>query len=310
MYPSDVAARQMELSRARAMRPKTVLITGCSDGGLGSALALEFANTPNYHVIATARNPAKLSQLRDNPRITLLTLDVLSEASIQSCLSSVSSQPRSLDMLINNAGNGLMAPLSDATDLNACRQTFDLNVWAVLAMTQAFLPLLIKSKGVIVMNSSVASVVAVPGMGIYSASKAALSMLTDTLRLEVAPFGIRVVELKTGSVESNFHDNAGKASLPTDSLYAPIKEDMEALINGTTKEDAGRRMDAGVWAKQVVTQLVKPEPPAKVWKGGGASAIYWITTLPLQRFMNGTLAKLAGLMRLEGLLRTGEKVGT
>ena len=299
----------MESARATAMHPrKSVLITGCSDGGLGSALALEFANSHNYHVLATARNPAKLSQLRDNPNITPLTLDVLSEASIQSCLAAVSSQPGSLDVLINNAGNGFMAPLSDAKDLTACRQTFDLNVWAVLAVTQAFLPLLIKSKGVVVMNSSVASVVPVPGMGIYGASKAALSLLTDTLRLEVAPFAVRVVELKTGSVESNFYENVGKAVLPADSLYAPIREDMEPLINGTAQENVRRRMDRAVWAKQVVNQLVRSDPPPKVWKGGGAGAIYWLTTLPLQSFMNRALAKVAGLTRLGELLRAGEDV--
>jgi 1-acylglycerone phosphate reductase len=290
------------------MKPKTVLITGCSDGGLGSALALEFANSPNYHVLATARNPAKMSHLREKSNTTLLTLDVLSEASIKSCLATVSADFGSLDMLINNAGTGLMSPLSDATDLDACRQTFDLNVWAALAVTQAFLPLLIKAKGVVVMNSSVTSVVPVPGMGIYNASKAALAMLTDTLRLEVAPFGIRVVELKTGTVESNFHENGGKAVLPADSLYAPIKADMETLINGTAKEDTSRRMDASVWAKQVVGQLVKSDPPTKVWKGGAAGTIYWVTTLPLQTFMQGTLAKVAGLTRLGEMLRTQEKI--
>ena len=307
MYPSDVAARQMELKRASIMSGKTVLITGCSDGGLGSALALAFAKSTSCHVIATARNPAKLSTLRDRSKITLLTLDVLSEASIQSCLASVSQQRPSLDMLINNAGSGLMSPLSDATDLDACLKNFDLNVWAALAVTQAFLPLLIQSKGVVVMNSSVASVTPVPGMGIYNASKAALSMLTETLRLEVAPFRIRVVELKTGTVVSNFHENKTPAVLPTDSLYAPIKEEMEAMMNGTTKEDSSRRMDSGVWARQVVDQLVLANPPAKVWRGGGASAIYWVTTLSLQGFMKGTLAKLAGLTRLGEMLRVQEK---
>jgi len=300
----------MESSQAAGMKPKTVLITGCSDGGLGSALALEFANSPKYHVLATARNPAKMSHLYEKGNITLLTLDVLSDASIKSCLATVSADFGSLDMLVNNAGTGLMFPLSDATDLDACRRTFDLNVWAALAVTQAFLPLLIKAKGVVVMNSSLTSVVPVPGMGIYNASKAALAMLTDTLRLEVAPFGIRVVELKTGTVVSNFYENGGKAILPADSLYAPIKADMETLINGTSKEDTSRRMDAGVWAKQVVGQLVKSDPPTKVWKGGGASTIYWVTTLPLQGFMQATLAKLAGLTRLGEMLRTQEKIQT
>ena len=300
----------MESSQTANMNLKTVLITGCSDGGLGSAMALEFAKSSKYHVLATARNPAKMSHLREKGNITLLTLDVLFEASIKSCLATVSTDFGSLDMLINNAGNGLMGPLSDATDLDACRRTFDLNVWAALAVTQAFLPLLIKAKGVVVMNSSLCSVVPVPGMGIYSASKAALAMLTDTLRLEVAPFGIRVVELKTGTVESNFHEHGGKAVLSADSLYAPIKAEMEALINGTAKEDTSRRMDASVWAKQVVSQLVKSDPPTKVWKGGAAGVIYWVTTLPLQKFMQGTLAKVAGLTRLGEMLRTQEKIQT
>jgi NAD(P)-dependent dehydrogenase (short-subunit alcohol dehydrogenase family) len=250
-----------------------------------------------------------MSQLRDKANITLLTLDVLSEASIQSCVTAVTAQAGGLDMLINNAGNGLMSPLSDIKDLNFCRQNFDLNVWAVLAMTQAFLPLLITSKGVIVMHSSLASVVPVPGMGIYNASKAALSMMTDTLRLEVAPFGVRVVELKTGSVESNFHKNGGTAVLPADSLYAPIKDDMERLINGTSREDARRRMDAGIWARQVVGELVKPDPPAKVWKGGGVRAIYWMTTLPLKTLLESMLAKLAGLIKLEKMWRASETGG-
>jgi 1-acylglycerone phosphate reductase len=310
MDSSDVRARSMEPTAPKVAPRKTVLITGCSDGGLGSALALEFANARKWHVIATARNPAKLSRLRENPYISLLTLDVLSEASIQSCLAHVTAQPGALDMLVNNAGKGLMSPLSDIKDLNLCRHNFDLNVWAVLAMTQAFLPLLIQSKGVIVMNSSVASVVPVPGMAVYNASKAALSMMTDTLRLEVAPFGIRVVELKTGSVESNFHENGATAVLPAESLYAPIKQDMERLINGTSREDASRRMDAGVWAKQVVGELVKPNPPAKVWKGGGAGGIYWMTTLPLKSFLDSALAKLAGLAKLEEMWRTSQRVGT
>jgi 1-acylglycerone phosphate reductase len=134
--------------------------------------------------------------------------------------------------------------------------------------------------------------------------------MTDTLRLEVAPFGIRVVELKTGSVESNFHENGATAVLPAESLYAPIKQDMESLMNGTSHEDRRRRMDAGTWAKQVVGELVKPNPPAKVWKGGAAGGIYWMTTLPLKSFLDSTLARLAGLIKLEEVWRASLKVGT
>ena len=74
-------------------------------------------------------------------------------------------------------------------------------------MTQASLPLLIKSRGIIVNQTSISSVTNVPWNGIYNASKSAMAMLTDTLRLELEPFGVKVLELKTGAVESGFYEN-------------------------------------------------------------------------------------------------------
>lgn len=287
---------------------KYVLITGCSAGGLGSALALELAKRGTYHVFATGRNPSKLQHLKDIEHIEPITLDVQSEDSIEECVSTISTHTSgSLDMLVNNAGAGYMLPLSDVS-ISEAKTSFDLNVWSALALTQACLPLLIKAKGTIVMQSSVGSCVPVAGLGIYSASKAALSMLADTLRVEMRPFGVKVVDLKTGSVHSNFHGNlaggnGGKAVLPEGSRYMPVKTQIESVMNGTTKEDEERKMDQKQWAKSVVDQLVKSSPPAQVWKGGTASTIWWITSFLPHTIMDGALAKLAGLDRLGKLLK-------
>lgn len=123
-------------------QPKTVLITGCSDGGFGAGLAVAFHNH-GHRVFATAHNPAKMTTVQ-NLGIETLTLDVLSDASIKSCVTEVTALTAStsggLDILINNAGGGYNMPVADI-DIAKAKALFDLNVWSYIAITQAFLPL-------------------------------------------------------------------------------------------------------------------------------------------------------------------------
>ncbi|MCJ1486682.1 hypothetical protein MMC06_006860 [Schaereria dolodes] len=215
------------------MAKKTVLITGCSQGGLGDALACAFSRH-GHRVIATARNPAKMDHFKSQG-IDTLPLDVLSAGSIEECVAAVSARAGgSLDMLINNSGTYYSMPLADAS-LPEARRLFDLNVWAVLAVTQAFLPLLLNSKegGMVVNHSSVSSVLPGPMTGIYNMSKAAVANMTDTLRLELAPFNIKVVDLKTGLVKSNLLDNKSGEILPEGSIYMPAKDAIEKSMSGS-----------------------------------------------------------------------------
>ena len=133
---------------------KSVLITGCSAGGIGAALAEVFTEK-GYHVFATARNPSKISPTLSNaPSVTPLTLDVLSSESIAAAVERVTRETGGkLDVLVNNSGGGYIAPALD-TSIEEGKKLFDLNVWAPLAMLQAFAPLLINAQGCIVNNSS------------------------------------------------------------------------------------------------------------------------------------------------------------
>src|SRR5438046_841061 len=115
---------------------KTVLITGCSKGGLGDSLARAF-HSRSYRVIATARNLKRIAHFT-SLGVETLALDVTSQSSIAECVSRVSSLTGGrLDILLNNSGGGYSMSLVDAS-LDDARKLFDLNVWSILAVTQAF----------------------------------------------------------------------------------------------------------------------------------------------------------------------------
>lgn len=138
---------------------KTVLITGCSVGGMGHALALAFEATGQFHVFATARQISKMSALAGKPDITLLPLDVTDTASVTAAAEVVrdyhtrnGSTPK-LDVLVNNAGIAHASPLLDH-DMKDARELFEANFWGCVNMVNAFSDMVIEAKGVVVNNCS------------------------------------------------------------------------------------------------------------------------------------------------------------
>ena len=277
---------------------RSVLITGCSDGGLGSALAIAF-HEAGMHVYATARDPSKMEGLA-SLGIETLPLDVLSNSSIAACVSRLSS----LDILVNNAGAQFTMPIADISIAEA-KKLFDLNVWSYIAMTQAFLPLLLKSSsgGMVVNQTSITSVTTLPFQGVYNASKSAIAMLSDTLRLELEAFGITVVDLKTGVVRSNLIKNLTETktvSLPEGSIYDPVKDVVEKALRQDGFEHQG--MPAEQWAKSVVQDLLKKKPPAVIWIGEQACLARFATIMPFGMF-DGLVKKMTGMDIVEQKVR-------
>lgn len=282
--------------------PRTVLITGCSDGGLGAALAVGFHRNGD-RVFATARNPSKMASLAALG-IETLSLDVLSEESIQACVEKVSSLTGgSLDVLVNNAGAGYNMPLLDAS-IEEARKLFDLNVWAVLRTTQLFFPLLRNSNTrLLVNNTSGNSVISIPWFGPYNASKAAAASISEGLRLELQAFGIRVIDLKTGAVKTKFFDNvtgSGQLLIPENSVYAVGKDKIEQAMTKGPTEDF---MDAEVWAKRVVRLLSKRHPPYRIWCGDGASLVWFTSTFVPVGMMDFMIKQVTGLDVVEKRLK-------
>jgi len=199
---------------------KSVLITGCSKGGIGHALAREFQSR-GLRVFATARKAESISDLAAHG-IETLSLEVTSPESIQTLKAEIASRTGgTLDYLVNNAGRNYTMPAVDI-DLDEARVTFETNVFAVMRMCQAFAPLLIHADegATIVQIGSLAGVMPYVFGGVYNATKAALHSYSDTLRVELAPFGVRVVTVVTGGVKSNIART--QRALPEGSLYVPI----------------------------------------------------------------------------------------
>ncbi|RDA93320.1 hypothetical protein CP533_2031 [Ophiocordyceps camponoti-saundersi (nom. inval.)] len=281
---------------------RTILITGCSDGSLGCALALAF-HKANWRVLASGRNPSKLRQV-ETAGMETVQLDTTSDESIAACVVRVRDLTGgSLDVLLNNAGAGYSMPLMDL-DIARARQLFDLNVFSIIAVTRAFFPLLTRSTwgGVVVNNTACSSLTtgALPFAGAYNASKAAAANLTEVLRLELAPFGIKVINLMTGSVRSTFHDNAPRATLPPTSLYNVAKEEVEKAMSG--EEAAATGADPAQWAEQVVNDLGKSKPSHWLWRGKYSTLVRLASFLPVG-FLDGSIKSKVGLDVVERRIR-------
>ncbi|CZR68354.1 related to short-chain dehydrogenase/reductase [Phialocephala subalpina] len=293
-------------SGKKTERPKTVLITGCTPGGIGSALMNEFwssygPNAGRYNVFCTLRDmncyypathPIQLKNLNWVP------LDVTDQDSIDECLRlfKEKSGGDELDILINNAGKGYSMPLLDS-DLNQARKIFDVNYFGALAVTQAFAPLIIKAKGRIVNISSVAQFAPVPWIGVYNSSKAALGMFSDTLRLEMAPFGVKVINVVTGGVESKMNDNNIKGVIAEGSFYAPSKDIIERMIAGETS--LKHQSDQEAYAKKVVKHITSSNPSAQFFAGKQSTSLWLLDTFTWHTIWDWVMPGMTGLRELK-----------
>ena len=144
---------------------KSVLVTGTSTAGIGSAIALAFAKQ-NLLVFATARDLAKISSsLSSRSNVETVVLDVTSPELVKDAMEMVRAKTGGrLDYLVNNAGGGYTIPLAEF-DLEAGKKVFDVNFWGVLEVTKAFMPLLVAAKGTVVNISSVGAIVHTPWIG-------------------------------------------------------------------------------------------------------------------------------------------------
>ncbi len=191
------------------MKRQVVLVTGCSSG-IGRATAVEAAER-GHRVFASARRSEDVADLAARGLDTL-ALDVTDEASVTRGVADVLARAGGIDALVNNAGYGQYGAIEDVT-AEEWRRQFDVNVFGSLSVLRAVLPAMRDARrGTIVNVSSIAGKVTIPFAGPYCASKHALEAISDALRVEVAPWKIRVVVVEPGPISTRFGDRTREAT--------------------------------------------------------------------------------------------------
>lgn len=255
---------------------QVVLVTGCSSG-IGRALVRRLAEC-GHRTFATARRPEAVGDLA-GPRVECLRLDVTDEGSIRTAIDEVLARAGRIDMIVNNAGYILAGPLAEVP-LASVKELFDTNVTGALAVVQAAFPYMAKARrGRIVNIGSIVGVLPTPFTGAYCASKSALHMLSEVLRMEVAPFGIDVVLVQPGSVRSNIAERASQGLeryVDGQSHYGSMQQQIAQRAR-TSQE---RPMETDEFAIKVVAAITRVRPPRLVRVGRGAHALAVLAQLP------------------------------
>lgn len=269
-----------------------VLISGCSSG-IGLSLAREFASR-GCRVFATARRPDRIAELQ-HEKMQVAALDVTDQKSIDACVAEVMARAGRIDVLVNNAGYALMGPVIDLS-IEDLRLQFETNVIGLIALTQAVAPHMIQQRsGLIVNIASVSGVCATPFAGAYCGTKAAVNLLSDALRMELAPFGINVITVQPGRIQSGFGDAAAKKMGRQDrSFYAPVAEDISARA-AISQQDA---MPADVFSKKLVDRLLQEKIPKLIRIGKESTRLPLIKKLPVN-LLDRILIKKFGLEKLK-----------
>ncbi len=207
---------------------KVVLVTGGSSG-LGEAICDHLASK-GHKVYGTSR---KVTSKAAN--YTMLEMDVCDRGSIASAISIILNKEKKIDVVINNAGLGMAAPLEESADKDIDK-LFSTNVRGVINVMQTVLPVMRNQKtGLIINITSIAAEIALPFRGLYCASKAAVEKITEAMRMEVKDYGIQACTFQAGDIKTNINSNRLTAEIASDSVYATnfhrINNEIHADVN-------------------------------------------------------------------------------
>lgn len=243
---------------------KTWLITGCSTG-LGRSLAKK-ALAKGYNVAITARNKDKIIDLsKQYPQTALpLCLDVTNKESIQAAIKETINHFGTIDVLVNNAGYGYRGAVEEGRQEDV-DILFNTNLWGPVTLIKEVLPLMRKQRsGAIINISSVAALKTMPGSGYYAASKCALEGLSDGLKEEVAPLGIKVMVVEPGAFRTDF---AGRSLTQSNKIIADYNKTAGLRRIGKDKSHGSQPGDPDKGADVIIEAIESNEPPFRLLLG-------------------------------------------
>lgn len=210
---------------------KVVLITGGSSG-IGKSIG-EFLHQKGFVVYGTSRNPERV----ENSVFPLVPLDVRNTESIKNAVSEVIEKSGRLDIVINNAGVGITGPLEEIPS-EEIKNNFETNLFGPIEVMKAVLPQMrIQRSGLIINITSIAGYMGLPYRSVYSASKGALELITEALRMETKSFGVQITNVAPGDFATNIA--AGRYHAPV------IKGSAYEIPYGNTLKEMDTHVDSG-----------------------------------------------------------------
>lgn len=248
------------------MATRRWFITGGTPGGFGMAFA-EAALDLGDRVVLTARRPAELDEWARaySDRVLVVPLDVTDTEQVLDAVRAAEERFGGIDVLVNNAGRGWFGSIEGMADGDV-RKMFELNFFAVLSVIRAVLPgMRARGSGWIVNMSSVAGLKGVTGFGYYSASKFAVEAVTEVLREEVAPFGIRVMAVEPGAFRTRAY--AGFADEPTREAIDAYRPMVEGVRDAMIGRDGAQPGDPRRGVRAVIDAMAQDEPPRRLVLG-------------------------------------------
>ncbi len=269
------------------MQSKIVLITGCSSG-IGRALAQEFFQR-NFIVYATARKIETLDKLKQQGMYTL-SLDVNDNKNVDEVISHIIQQSGKIDILINNAGYASISPLIDLS-ADVLENQFQTNVFSPLYLIQKTFPHMKENGGGMIVNiGSISGIFSTPFAGAYCATKAAVHSLSDALRMELAPFNIKVVTVQPGAIRSNFGNRSEKEVTQNVTKKSDYNSIMDAIHQrAQTSQENPTPVD--VFAKKLTDELTKQNPKPIIRLGKGSHSLLLLKRLLPEKMLDKILMK-------------------
>ena len=249
---------------------KTWLITGCSEGGIGEGIARAVLEHGDNAVI-TARSTTKVQSIADDypERALPVALDLTSQESIDAAYDAAVAQFGQVDVLVNNAGYCYRSSVEEA-DPAGVMAMFDTNFFGMVALIKKVLPgMRARRDGAIVNVSSIGAVRTGAASGYYAATKAAVELMSEGLRAEVAPLGIKVMIVEPGAFRTHFYDSSLKGSDNTVGDYAETAHKRSVAQNVNARQQPGNPLKAGY---PIIQALEAVDTPLRLYLGSDALA--------------------------------------
>lgn len=220
---------------------KVVLITGGSSG-IGKSIG-EFLHHKGFIVYGTSRNPEKIT----NSVFPLIALEVRDTESIRHAIEKIISISGRLDVLINNAGVGIIGPLEEIPT-DEIRNNFETNLFGPIEVMKAVLPQMRQQRSGLIINiTSIAGYMGLPYRAVYSASKGALEFVTEALRMEVKSFGIEITNVAPGEFATNIAASRYHVPLSPSSAYTSYAKTVELINSQVGGGDDPQKMGEAIF---------------------------------------------------------------